>query len=75
MEFLDKILSPYFFVHDIRQRMLKTPTDPKEIHRRADLIRARLKAEKRLGKLQELERVQLEQDLSLIKFDQAIRDD
>ena len=73
MSIIDKVLGPYYLIYDTRQRLMKIPTDPKEIHRRADIIRARLRAERRLGKLEAIERVQLHKDLSLIKFDQAVR--
>ena len=56
-----------------RQRLMKMPTDPKEIHRRADLIRERLKAEKRLARLEAEERGKLKENLDLIDFDMRMR--
>mgnify|MGYP003704530573 CR=1 FL=1 len=62
------------FLLSARQRLLKIPTDPKEIHRRADLIRARLAAERRLGRLAEIEKKKIREDLDLIKFDAAVKE-
>lgn len=74
MNFFDSILTPYRIIHDARQRLSKDPSDPKEIYRRANIIRERLKAQKRLGKLQEQEREELEKDKSLIRFDRMVRE-
>ena len=48
---------------------MEIPTDPKEIHRRADEIRARLKAERERQK--EIDRIN--EDLRLIEFDLTVR--
>lgn len=59
----------YHSIKDYRQRRMLIPTDPKEIHRRANEIRARLEAERLKAKEQE----KINEDLRLIRFDQQIR--
>ena len=59
----------YRFVKEQRQRRMEIPTDPKEIHRRADEIRARLKAERE--RQREIDRIN--EDLRLIEFDLTVR--
>lgn len=73
-DFFDSILTPYRIIHDARQRLSKDPSDPKEIYRRANIIRERLKAQKRLGKMEEMERREIEKDKSLIRFDRLVRE-
>lgn len=60
----------YDFSKSARQRRLKIPTDPKEIHRRADLIRAQLEADKRRA----WENRKIQEDLALIKFDAQMKE-
>ncbi|MDC8437976.1 MAG: hypothetical protein LV468_03120 [Candidatus Nitrosotenuis sp.] len=59
----------YRYIKEQRQRRMEIPTDPKEIHRRADEIRARLKAERERQK--EIDRIN--EDLRLIEFDLTVR--
>lgn len=68
-DFVQLCTKIYHTIKDLRQRNMAIPTDPKEIHRRANLIRERIEAEKETQR--ELD--QIKKDLDLIRFDHNIR--
>ena len=49
---------------EARQRRMSIPTDPREIHRRANAIRAQIEADKE----EQREKDQIRKDLDLIRF-------
>lgn len=59
------IFDSYKIIKGIYQKSKKIPTDPDEIHRRADEIRARLAKERAAQR----EKDRLQEDLDLIIFD------
>lgn len=59
----------YTFFKDTRQKRMEIPTDPKEIHRRANEIRERLAKER----AEQREKDRIYEDLRLIEFDLKMR--
>ena len=52
---------------------MKTPTDPKEIHRRAEIIRLKLDQARKEAKERAKLDDQIKKDLDLIEFDRRIK--